>query len=385
MNVVATCRSWQAAKWTVWLPLCQQLGRVRCPLSDAWRRDLESRGATPALKDLVLRLRSSFSTTTGDVLPSGVNGTRLERADAGAWTPDEDALLQNLVERYGQQWSRISKELNALAKSNKTRTPTICAMRYRRTVDPSILRDPWTPEEDAAILKLYQELGPRWAEIARRLSAVTQNTGDSSTQPLARFRTDKQVLDRFREKLNPERKRVPWTFAEEQRLKALVSELGPSRWAAIAAQLPGRTAKDCQLRWRRCLDPRISRARWTPQEDEKLKAFVSRYGRRWALIAQLMGDRCDIQCLQRWANKLDPNIRRGPWTDLEDRALLEANAAWKRNVFSTEASQQLRFRGHKNIWAWAVRTYPELHGRSPSHCRLRFKALAMSKAVLEGN
>jgi hypothetical protein len=343
-------------------------------------RLLESTKTRPLLVSAAawLQSKSRLCTTPGAASEPTAQTTVIPRNE---WTPEEDKLLQTLVERHGPRWALVAKELNCLLKKGLERSPSSCAMRYKRTLNPSILRNPWTPEEDATILKLHREIGPRWAEIARRMATLVQETTDSTASSKIYQRTDKQILDRFREKLNPQRKSTRWTYAEDQQLKALVKEQGPGRWTAIAAKLPGRTAKDCQLHWRRCLDPRISRSSWTIEEDEKLKLLVSRHGRRWALISKLMGNRSDIQCMHRWSSKLDPSIRRGPWTPLEDQALIEAYAAWQKNTIREASIRQLRIRGHRNVWIWAARAVPELHGRSSSQCRQRFMQLAASRTL----
>jgi hypothetical protein len=378
MNVVTATRLWLAGRFLRHFQFERQLGRVGCLFEQTLSGGPRVPKTCSCWRLLLPQWRNCTSVPTAR---SSDNRKQVEPPGNDIWTAEEDALLHSLVEQYGKQWTQIAKELNARLKSNKTRLPVSCFMRYRRTAHPAIRRNPWTREEDAAILQLYQELGPRWTEIARRLACMAQKSADPSAPPMGHFRTDKQVLDRFREKLNPERKRTPWTYTEEQQLKALVSELGPGRWSVIAAHLPGRTAMDCLLRWRRCLDPRISRAPWSPLEDEKLKELVSVHGRRWSLISQLMGNRSDIQCLQRWTYKHNPNIRRGPWTESEDRALLEAISRWNQGAATTDASQQLCIRGPKHVWVWAVRTTPELLGRSATQCRLRFKQLIRSKAI----
>ena len=37
----------------------------------------------------------------------------------------------------------------------------------------------------------------------------------------------------------------------------------------------------------------------------------------------MLGDRTDVQCLHRWQKVLNPEMIKGPWTEEEDRTLIE--------------------------------------------------------------
>ena len=247
-------------------------------------------------------------------------------------------------------------------------------MRYRRVVDPRIHRAPWTPEEDAAIVQLYAELGPRWSEIARRLPPPPASPDGTAERS---YRTDKQVLERFRQRLNPARAKRPWTYAEEQQLKAQVAEHGTGRWTEVARALHGRTDADCHLRWRRVVDPRLIKGPWQPEEDQQLRALVAELGKRWGEIGRRMPNRSDLQCLQRWYKALDPTVRREPWSHAEDRALLQAVEARVERAAYDRASRRLVLTRPRvrHLWADIARSVPELKGRSPPGCRTRFVAL----------
>ncbi|KAK2612929.1 hypothetical protein QQS21_001040 [Conoideocrella luteorostrata] len=87
----------------------------------------------------------------------------------GPWSHQEDELLMQLVQVHGPlNWVRISSILGC-------RTPKQCRERYHQNLKPSLNHSPITQEEGERIERLVQEIGKRWAEIARRLHGRSDN------------------------------------------------------------------------------------------------------------------------------------------------------------------------------------------------------------------
>ncbi|KAF2713225.1 hypothetical protein K504DRAFT_369848 [Pleomassaria siparia CBS 279.74] len=87
----------------------------------------------------------------------------------GPWSQHEDAWLISLVSRNGpHNWVRISQEIG-------TRSPKQCRERFHQNLKPTLSHDPITPEEGEQIERMVQEMGKRWAEIARRLKGRSDN------------------------------------------------------------------------------------------------------------------------------------------------------------------------------------------------------------------
>ncbi|CAD8091165.1 unnamed protein product [Paramecium sonneborni] len=96
------------------------------------------------------------------------------------WTEQEDQylleiILQFLKQKKGNKWSKIAKELNDVSQNKFMRTPKQCRERWGNKLDPSINREEWSDAEDLYFLQLLLQHGRRWAEIAIRLSAVTES------------------------------------------------------------------------------------------------------------------------------------------------------------------------------------------------------------------
>ncbi|KAI3728793.1 hypothetical protein L6452_17436 [Arctium lappa] len=64
---------------------------------------------------------------------------------------------------------------------------------------------------------------------------------------------------------------------------------------------------------------------WSEEEDNKLRAFVQKYGHRnWRQLPTLAGlSRCGKSCRLRWMNYLRPNMKRGNFTQEEEDVIVD--------------------------------------------------------------
>lgn len=85
------------------------------------------------------------------------------------WTAAEDSALRRLVQKHGEKaWAQIARELpNRLGKQ--------CRERWRNQLDPSIVRTPFTPEEDELVIEMVKSNGTTWARIAEAIPGRTEN------------------------------------------------------------------------------------------------------------------------------------------------------------------------------------------------------------------
>lgn len=70
-------------------------------------------------------------------------------------------------------------------------------------------------------------------------------------------------------------------------------------------------------------DKKITRHKFTPEEDEILRNLVQQYGKSdWVTIAQHFQNRSARQCRDRWKHYLSPDVIVGGWTDEDDQLLI---------------------------------------------------------------
>lgn len=116
----------------------------------------------------------------------------------------------------------------------------------------------------------------------------------------------------------PKAKR-PWTEQEDSLLRSLVEQLGQGLWAAIAAQIPGRSGKQVRERWLNHLSPNVTKRPWSIEEDEIIIESHKRFGNCWSRIAKLLDGRSDNSVKNRFYTTLRRRIstpratgKRGP-------------------------------------------------------------------------
>jgi hypothetical protein len=92
-----------------------------------------------------------------------------------------------------------------------------------------------------------------------------------------------------------------FTPDEDAKLMVLTSEACQTDWYAVAAQLPGRSARQCKDRWHKYLSPDIKRGAWTAAEDAVLRERYDEFGTKWARIAAFLPNRTDYMAKNRFA------------------------------------------------------------------------------------
>ncbi|KAK1358476.1 MYB transcription factor [Heracleum sosnowskyi] len=74
-----------------------------------------------------------------------------------------------------------------------------------------------------------------------------------------------------------------------------------------------------------CNKQKVKRGLWSPEEDEKLIAYISSYGHGcWSSVPKLAGlQRCGKSCRLRWINYLRPDLKRGSFSSQEAALIID--------------------------------------------------------------
>lgn len=123
------------------------------------------------------------------------------------WSEEEDRKLIELVKKYGVGFELRLKAKNwkKIASFFEDRTDVQCLHRWQKVLNPTLVKGPWTKEEDAIVETMVKQNGPKnWSVIAQNLPG----------------RIGKQCRERWHNHLNPNIKKERWTEEEDLQIMA---------------------------------------------------------------------------------------------------------------------------------------------------------------------
>lgn len=112
-----------------------------------------------------------------------------------------------------------------------------------------------------------------------------------------------------------------WTKDEDILLIKLAEKYKEKHWKEISRNFQNKNALQCFSRYKR-IRPGIVKGSWKKEEDERILKLVEIYGKSWSKISKILITRNGKQIRDRFINVLDPDIKKGKFTDEEDKLLI---------------------------------------------------------------
>ncbi|XP_061365120.1 myb-related protein 306-like [Gastrolobium bilobum] len=106
-------------------------------------------------------------------------------------------------------------------------------------------------------------------------------------------------------------KKGPWTPEEDIILVSYIQEHGPGNWRSVPTNTGlMRCSKSCRLRWTNYLRPGIKRGNFTDHEEKMIIHLQALLGNRWAAIASYLPQRTDNDIKNYWNTHLKKKLKK---------------------------------------------------------------------------
>jgi hypothetical protein len=138
------------------------------------------------------------------------------------------------------------------------------------------------------------------------------------------FRKNPNYLGNFKFKFV----KGPWQEIEDLKLIKWINTHGTKDWNSCANYIEGRTGKQCRERWLYSLNPNCKKGDWTNEEDYLIFKLVKKFGSKWSIIAKYIKGRNENSLKNRFYSTLRSTATR---LLKNDNSIQESNLALNYN------------------------------------------------------
>ncbi|KAI7732124.1 hypothetical protein M8C21_025483 [Ambrosia artemisiifolia] len=148
----------------------------------------------------------------------------------------------------------------------------------------------------------------------------------------------------------------PWSKDEDDKLKAYIERYGHWNWREIP-KFAGvkRCGKSCRLRWMNYLRPNIKHGNFTKDEEDLIMDMHNKIGNKWSKIASELPGRSDNEIKNYWHTHLK---KRGTKDQNDPKNM--SHATKKHTNIKTNLLESSEIRGHDEVETLCASSTSEL-------------------------
>ncbi|KAG2689748.1 hypothetical protein I3760_09G153500 [Carya illinoinensis] len=117
-----------------------------------------------------------------------------------------------------------------------------------------------------------------------------------------------------------------WSPEEDQKLKTYIKRYGIWNWSRMSKPAGlARSGKSCRLRWVNYLRPDIKRGNFSEQDDETILKWHEVLGNRWSAIAAKLPGRTDNEIKNYWHTHLKRRLKNSSLSTTVPQTVVDVN------------------------------------------------------------
>ncbi|KAK8836263.1 hypothetical protein M9Y10_039895 [Tritrichomonas musculus] len=105
------------------------------------------------------------------------------------FTKNEDMKLKYLIDKYStKDWEKIAEHL-------PPRTARQCRDRWTNYIDPNLSQEPWSHDEDNVLLEMHEKYGNHWKKIGKYLPKRSKNNIKNRWSVLKKIFNENEIIE----------------------------------------------------------------------------------------------------------------------------------------------------------------------------------------------